>query len=95
MLAPKSPEFRERAVELAQQRDKPIAGIAKDLGISEFCLRRWVEQSEVDAGRKPGLTRGERTELVRLRKENRRQAMEIEILKRASAYFASENVPPK
>lgn len=54
-----------------------------------------VEQSEVDTGRRPGLSRDERAELVRLQKENRRQAMEIEILKRASAHFASENVLPK
>lgn len=95
MPAPKSPEFRQRAVELARQREKPIAQIAKDLGISESCLRRWVDQADTEAGHKPGLTRDERSELGRLRKENRRQAMEIEILKRASAYFASENVLPK
>lgn len=76
MPAPKSPEFRQRAVELARQREKPIAQIAKDLGISESCLRRWMDQSEVDAGHRPGLSRVERGELVRLRRENRRQAME-------------------
>jgi len=68
--------------------------IAKDLQISESCLRRWVEQAEVDEGHRPGLATDERTELVRLRRENRVQAMEIEILKRASAYFARENVLP-
>jgi transposase-like protein len=50
---------------------------------------------DVDAGRKEGLSSDERAELVRLRRENRVQAMEIEILKRASAYFAKENVLPK
>lgn len=44
MPAPKSPEFRQRAVELARERAKPIAQIAKDLGVSESCLRRWLEQ---------------------------------------------------
>ena len=67
MPAPKDPEFRRRAVELARLREKPIAQIARDLGIAESGLRR----------------------------ENRVQAMEIEILKRASAYFARENVLPK
>ena len=52
-------------------------------------------QDDIDAGRKEGLSRDEREELVRLRRENRTQAMEIEILKRASAYFARENVLPK
>ena len=54
-----------------------------------------MTQSNVDDGRLEGLTRDDRAELVRLRRENRVQAMEIEILKRASAYFARENVLPK
>jgi transposase len=95
MPAPRSPEFRRRAVELARQRDKPIAQIARDLGIAESGLRRWMAQADVDEGKKPGLSSDERAELVRLRRENRTQAMEIEILKRASAYFARENVLPK
>ena len=40
MPAPKPPEFRRRAVELARLREKPIAQLAGDLGISESCLRR-------------------------------------------------------
>jgi transposase len=95
MPAPKPPEFRQRAVELARLREKPVAAIAKDLGISESCLRRWMDQADVEAGHKEGLSKDERAELVRLRRENRVQAMEIEILKRASAYFARENVLPK
>lgn len=95
MPAPKPPEFRQGAVELARLREKPITEIAKDLGISESCLRRWVSQADVDDGHKEGLTTDEREELVRLRRQNRVQAMEIEILKRASAYFARENVLPK
>lgn len=95
MPAAKSEEFRRRAVELARSGDKPVAEIAKDLGISQSGLRRWMAQTGVEAGDRPGLTKDERTELVRLRRENRVQAMEIEILKRASAYFAKENVLPK
>jgi len=93
--APHPPEFRRRAVELARLREKPVAEIAKDLGISESCLRNWMSQADINEGRKEGLTTEERAELVRLRRENRVQAMEIEILKRASAYFARENVLPK
>ncbi len=95
MPAPHPPEFRRRAVELARLREKPVAEIAKDLGISESCLRNWMSQADINEGRKEGLTTEERAELVRLRRENRVQAMEIEILKRASAYFARENVLPK
>ena len=89
------PEFRQRAVELARLREKPIAVIASDLGISESCLRRWMDVADVDGGRKEGLTSDERAELVRLRRELRVKEMEIEILKRASAFFARENVLPK
>jgi transposase-like protein len=95
MPAPHPPEFRRRAIELARLRAKPVAAIAKDLGISESCLRNWMHRADVDEGRRDGLTSDERAELVRLRRENRVQAMEIEILKRASAYFARENMLPK
>jgi transposase len=54
-----------------------------------------MDQADVDDGHMPGLTKDERADLVRLRRENRVQAMEIEILKRASAYFARENALPK
>ena len=95
MPAPHPPEFRQRAVELARLREKPIAAIAKDLGISESCLRGWMNRADVDEGLKEGLSTDERAELVRLRRELRVKEMEIEILKRASAYFARENVLPK
>jgi transposase len=89
------PEFRARAIELARERAKPLGQIAKDLGISESCLRGWVAQADIDQGRREGLTTDERVELVKLRRENRTLAMENEILKRAAAYFARENVLPK
>ena len=90
-----APEFRQRAVELARLREKPIAEIAQDLGISESCLRRWMAQADMDDGTRPGLTMDERAELVRLRREKRVLELEVEILKRAAAYFAKENVLPK
>lgn len=95
MPAPHPPEFRRRAIDLARQPGASVAQVAKDLGISESGLRRWMSQDDIDTGRKEGLSTSEREELVRLRRENRRQQMEIEILKRASAYFAQENVLPK
>ena len=95
MPAPHPPEFRRRAVELTRQQGASVARIAKDLGISESGLRRWMAQDDVDAGRKEGLSTKEREELAQLRRDNRRLEMEVEILKRASAYFARENVLPK
>ncbi len=95
MPAAKPPEFRRRAVELARFGGYPVAKIAGDLGIAESCLRRWMRQEDVDTGRLEGLTRDERAELVQLRGQTRVQAMEIEILKRASAFFARENVLPR
>jgi transposase-like protein len=95
MPAAKPLEFRRRAVELARRGDQPVAQIAKDLAISESCLRRWMNQADIDAGTKEGLSSSERKELVELRRRTRVLEMENEILKRASAYFARENVLPK
>lgn len=95
MPAAKPLEFKKRAVELARRGDQPVAQIAKDLGISESCLRRWMSQADIDSGTKEGLSSNERKELVELRRRTRVLEMENEILKRASAYFARENVLPK
>ncbi len=88
-------EFRQRAVELARQREKPLTQLASDLGISSQTLHHWVKQSDIDEGLRAGLTTEERAELVRLRRANRQLEMENEILKRAAAFFARENVLPK
>ena len=89
-------EFRQRAVELARLREKPVGQIASDLGISDSCLRGWVAQADRDEGRRDdGLSTADREELVRLRRELRVAKLEVEILKRAAAYFAAENVLPK
>jgi transposase len=101
MPRPHPPEFRQRAVELVQLREQPIGKIAADLGVSESCLRRWVRLAEgsTRVGGRAGqdatgaLDTGERAELIELRRKTRVQAMEIDILKRASAYFARDVLP--
>ena len=95
MAAAHPPEFRRRAVELARQPGASVPRVAKGLGISESGLRRWLRQDDIDGGRIEGLTRDERAELVQLRRDKRVLEMEVEILKRASAYFARENILPK
>ncbi len=89
------PEFRQRAVELARLREKPVAEIAEDLGISDSCLRNWMTQADGDEGRRGGVTSADRAEIAELRRELRVARLENEILKRAAAYFARENVLPK
>jgi len=90
--APHPPEFRQRAVDLARSGVKPIATIAKELSISEYCLRNWLAQDDADAGRSTSsrLTSDGKQELAELRKKARRLEVENEILKRAAAYFARE-----
>ena len=96
MPAPHPVEFRQRAVALARSGSKPISQLAKELQISESCLRNWLAQADTDDGsRTDRLNSGDKQELADLRRRNRQLEMENEILKRAAAFFARENVLPK
>src|SRR3954452_11436810 len=95
MPTPHPAEFRQRAVALARTGDKRVAALAKDLGISEACLRNWMAQADADDGGRGGpVDQYVKKELAELRRRNRQLELENEILKRA-AYFAKENVLPK
>ncbi|MBN9374411.1 MAG: transposase, partial [Cellulomonas sp.] len=72
-------EFRERTVALYRSGGRSLERLAKEVGISATTLGNWVRQAEVDAGQRPGLTSDDREELTRLRRENRRLEMEVEI----------------
>ncbi|HJQ86118.1 MAG TPA: helix-turn-helix domain-containing protein, partial [Propionibacteriaceae bacterium] len=62
MPRPHPPEFRRRAVQLARAGEQPIRLIAKDLGISESCLRNWLKRHQIESGEREGLTEAERSE---------------------------------
>ena len=82
--------YKAEVVELCRKGDRSIPEVARDLDLTESSVRRWVEQAEIDVGRRPGLTSSEQEELVRLRKENRVLREERDILKRATVFFAAE-----
>jgi transposase-like protein len=80
---------------LARQGDQSIAVVAMQLQISQSCLRNWLAQANADENSSDSqLTTAEKRELVQLRRDKRRLEMENEILKRAAAFFARENILP-
>ena len=85
-----TPEFKSEIVARCRAGDRSIPEVARDFDLTESSVRRWVEQAEIDAGERDGLTTEERQELAQLRRENRRLKEDVEILKRATAFFAKE-----
>ena len=87
-----SPEFKAEAIRLVQASEEryPVAKIARDLDVSTETLRKWVNQAQIDAGERDGLTTEQTEELRRLRKEVKVLKEEREILKKAAVFFARE-----
>jgi len=84
-------EFKAEIVEVCQRGDRSVAQVARDFDLTETAVREWVRQAERDAGtRSDGLTSSEKEELAALRRENRRLKEDVEILKRATAFFVKE-----
>jgi len=86
-----TPEFKAEIVEVCRRGDRSIGQVAKDFDLTETAVREWLKQAERDAGTGDGgLTSSERDELAQLRRDNRRLREDVEILKRATAFFAKE-----
>ena len=87
-----TPEFKAEIVDLCQRGDRSVGQVAKDFDLTETAVREWVKQAERDSGDREdgGLTSTEQQELAQLRRENRRLREDVEILKRATAFFAKE-----
>jgi transposase len=90
-------ELRERAVrmvlEIRQQtgeRHGAVTRVAKELGIGTESLRQWVNQAEVDSGRRPGISSADAQRIAELERENRELRRANDILKAASIFFATE-----
>jgi transposase len=77
-------EFRRDVVAVACRREVRMSQIAKDFGLSESCLHRWVKRAEIEDGERPGLTLAEQAEIPELKKRNRLLEQENEVLRRAA-----------
>ncbi len=85
------PELLDRGARLVMESGRPIAHVARDLGVPSETLRKWVRQIEADEGLRPDLPSSqEREEIKQLRKEVYELRRANEILKAASVYFAKE-----
>ena len=93
MPKPLPKELRRDVVAVARKREAPYRQVAKDFGISEATLHNWMKQADVDDGVKPGVSSTEAVELREAKKRVRVLEQEVEILKRAAAYFARETLP--
>ena len=87
-----SPEYREEAVKMVLESSRPIAQVARELGLNEGTLGNWVNAyRRAHADEEPPLSVSERARLRGLEKENRELKMEREFLGKAAAFFASKH----
>ena len=87
-------EFKRDAVELVRTTGRPIAEIARELGIYDSTLGNWVRQDRIDRGEQEGLTTEERARLRQLEAENAKLRMERDLLKRTVAFWVTETSTP-
>lgn len=89
-------EQKAEAVTIVNQSGKPISQVAKEMGLTESALRKWVKQAQVDSQADPAgqLTSSERKELNELRRDLKRVRMERDFLKKVATFFAKESSDP-
>ena len=86
-----SPEFRDEAVKMVIEESRPIAAVARQLGVYEATLGNWVHRyRRAHVGEAPSPSAAENARLRELERENRELRMEVEFLKKAAAYFAQD-----
>jgi transposase len=83
-------EFKAEVVALVRQPGNTVASVARELDLTETAVREWAKQADIDDDQRDGVTTSDREELARLRRENQRLRQDVEILKRATAFFAKE-----
>jgi transposase-like protein len=86
-------EFKRDVVAVARTSGLSQDQIARDFGISTHSVQRWLKQADIDDGVVEGATSSEQQELAALKRRNRVLEQEVEILRRATAYFAKDAAP--
>ena len=86
-------EFRRDVVAVARSTDASMSQVARDFGISESCLARWLKMDDIEEGRRPGVSQAESAQLREANKRIRLLEQEHEVLRRAAIYLGRGTLP--